>query len=667
MKPIIATFIAALFSLTAFAGINNLIPKPKSIVSNSEKTITVKSVDLDTPQLRDFYMTWTNESGLRRDKKGVSLNASIVKNIEGAPQDNDEAYTIDISDKGIKIEAVSEKGLRHAMQTLRQLTETAKKGVKLPIVKITDWPSFPWRGYLIDAGRSYISVDELKREIDDLARFKMNVFHFHFTENQAWRMESKIYPQLNDSTNMFRDPGQFYTQAEASELADYARERGILFLPEVDMPGHSHAFEQTFGVSMQTPEGKKIIKRLVDEVCEVFPDVPYLHIGTDEVQFTDSTFVPEMVEYVRSKGKKAITWHPGWKYRPGEIDAAQLWSYRGKAIPGIPAIDSKLHYINHFDIYGDLVALFRSNIYHHKEATKDIIGTEIALWTDRYVDNEKDIITENNLYPAMLAIADRSWRGGGEEYFDRLGTNLTESEPEDFAEFADFERRLLHHKATTLKDRPIAYVKQTPVKWRITDAFPNNGDLNAAFPPESEGMKSEYTYADSTYSTRTVNGAGIHLRHYWGDLIPAFYSNPQEYHTAYAFTRVYSPKDQTVGLQAETQNYSRSVADITPPEGKWDFRNSRFFINGEEIPAPVWTNRHEELDAEIPLGNENFTARPLIQVKLRKGWNDVMIKLPVGDFYPEETRLVKWMFTFVFTTPDGRDAAPGLIYSADPE
>lgn len=92
----------------------------------------------------------------------------------------------------------------------------------------------------------------------------------------------------------------------------------------------------------------KILKLLIEEVCETF-DTPYLHIGTDEVEFTNSRFVPEMVAFVRSKGKKAISWNPGWHYQPGEIDMTHLWSYRGKAQPGIPAIDSRFHYLNHFD------------------------------------------------------------------------------------------------------------------------------------------------------------------------------------------------------------------------------------------------------------------------------------------------------------------------------
>ena len=155
----------------------------------------------------------------------------------------------------------------------------------------------------------------------------------------------------------------------------------------------------------------------------------------------------------------------------------------------------------------------------------------------------------------------------------------------------------------------------------------------------------------------------MHLRHYWGTIVPGFYKNPKPNHTAYAFTWVYAPANMTVGLQAETQNYSRSESDIPPLDGKWDYRESKIWVNDKEIPAPIWTATHTDRTNEISLGNENFAAREPIIVNLKAGWNKVLIKLPVGQFSTRETRLVKWMFTFVFTTPDGKKAAPGLIYS----
>lgn len=608
-------------------------------------------------------------SALRQTGILVSPNSKftivgeITDAIDKAPAGNDEAYLLSISKEGIKVKATTEKGLYWALQTFRQIAEASPKG-KLPICEIVDWPAFPWRGFMMDTGRSFISLDELKREISVMSRFKLNVFHWHLTENQAWRLESRIFPMLNDSINMERQPGMYYTIDQAKELVRFAQDHNVLIVPEIDMPGHSRAFERTFRHDMQSPEGEKILKLLVEEVCETF-DVPYLHIGTDEVKFTNPDFVPAMVKFVRWHGKKTISWNPGWNYEEGGIDLTNMWSYRGKPTPGIPAIDMRMHYINHFDTYADIVALFRSNVYGHKKAEDGIEGVEIALWNDRYIEDEASLIAQNSVYPAMLAVAERAWCGGGEEYFDRLGTRLTDKEEQDFAEFTDFEHRLLWHKSHTLDSIVIPYVKQSNVQWRITDAFPNGGNLIASFPPETEGPKESYVFNDSIYGTSTANGAGIYLRHVWGTLIPGHYSDPRPNHTAYAYTWVYAPRKMEVGIQAETQNYSRSESDLPPRQETWDYRGSKFWVNGKEIAPPVWTSQHTERSNEIPLGNENFAARPVIPFTLDRGWNSVMIKLPVGEFTTPETRLVKWMFTFVFTTPDGRDAAPDLIYSPD--
>ncbi len=459
-------------------------------------------------------------------------------------------------------------------------------------------------------------------------------------------------------------PGQYYTLEEARELVDFCKAHQVLLLPEIDMPGHSEAFVRTFRHDMQSPEGMKILKLLIDEVCETF-DVPYLHIGTDEVRFTNPHFVPEMVSYVRSKGKKVISWNPGWKYQPGDIDMTHLWSYRGKAQKGIPAIDSRFHYLNHFDTFGDVVALYNSRIYNEEQGSHDVAGAILAIWNDRYVADEQNVILENNFYPNMLAMAERAWRGGGTEYFDKHGTILPQEDSEEFKAFADFERRMLWHKEYTFQSEPFAYVRQTNVKWNITDAFPNEGDLTRSFPPEQEEWKDAYQYEGKTYGVRPATGAGIYLRHVWGTLVPTYYKNPQENHTAYAYTWVYSPREQQVGLWAETQNYSRSEPDLPPPAGKWDYRESRIWINGEEIAPPVWTATHRKKSNETVLGNENCVSRPPIPVHLQKGWNKVLLKLPVGKFTTPEVRLVKWMFTAVFVTPDGEKAVEDLIYSPE--
>ena len=641
----------------------SLLPKPQ-LYKDTGKNFTMGKVKLSTPVLRPEWEVFImNAGGEIVEHSSSVIEVELVPSIEEARLNGAEAYRLSVSNKRIKIEAVTEQGVYWAMQTLRQLERKKGKRSSVAGCEIVDWPAFRIRGFMQDVGRSYISMEELKREIEILSRFKINVFHWHLTENQAWRLESKIFPMLNDSVNTIRMPGKYYTLEEARDLVDFCKKHQVLLIPEIDMPGHSAAFVRAFRHDMQSPEGMKILKLLLDEVCETF-DVPYLHIGTDEVEFTNPHFVPEIVAYVRSKGKKVISWNPGWHYKPGEIDMTHLWSYRGKAQPGIPAIDSKFHYLNHFDVFGDIVALYNSRIYDQAEGSEDIAGTILALWHDRLIDNEWNLVIENGLYPNMLAIAERAWRGGGTEYFDGLGTILPPEDTEAFKEFADFEKRMLWHKEHTFKGYPFAYVKQTNVKWNITDAFPNGEDMDKVFPPEQE-LKDIYHYNGNTYGVRQAIGAGIYLRHVWGDMVPAFYADPKENHTAYAYTWVYSPKDQEVGLWAEFQNYSRSEMDLAPLPDKWDYKGSRIWINDREILPPVWTATHKVKSYEVPLGNENCVGRVPLAVHLNKGWNKVFLKLPIGKFKMAETRLVKWMFTAVFVTPDGERAVEGLIYSPD--
>lgn len=572
----------------------------------------------------------------------LTVEEKYVSQIEGA-KFQEEAYHLLITKKGILLEATTQKGMYWGRQTLEQLKTTKNKKIYLPQCEITDWPAFRIRGFMHDVGRSFIPVEELKREISLLSRYKINVFHWHLTENQAWRLECKKYPQLNAPENMEREKGKYYTLEEARQLVEFCKQHQVLLIPEIDMPGHSAAFERTFKTDMQSEKGTQILKDIIDEVCATF-DVPYLHIGTDEVQFTNPDFVPMMVKYIRDKGKKVISYNPGWNYKPGEIDMTQLWSYRGKAQKGIPAIDCRYHYANHFDTYADLVAMFNSRIYNQPEGSDDLAGCIVAFWNDRYIDNTPQLLAENNFYPYMLTLAERAWRGGGNCYFDGKGTLLWEDEPEQLAAFKEFEDRLLWQKNTWLKEVPFPYVRQTQSEWQITDAFPNGGDLNKVFPPE-EKEDSVYQYEGKTYKTRKIIGNGIYLRHVWGTLVPGFYANPQENHTAYATRWIYSPKERKTKLALEFQNYSRSESDLAPRQGTWDYKCSRAWLNGQEIMPPVWKNTNTERSNEITLKNENYMSRPAIDITLKKGWNKLMLKLPVGKFSSKETRLVKWMFT----------------------
>ena len=139
------------------------------------------------------------------------IRITLTDSIEGAALNQEEAYRIQITDRAVAIQATTDRGAYWAFKTLRQLSMREADVWRLPQGEITDWPAFRIRGLMQDVGRSYISMEELKREIDALSNYKMNVFHWHLTENQAWRLESKRFPQLNDSCHMSRMPGQYYS------------------------------------------------------------------------------------------------------------------------------------------------------------------------------------------------------------------------------------------------------------------------------------------------------------------------------------------------------------------------------------------------------------------------------------------------------------------------
>jgi len=638
-----------------------LLPKPQR-ATFGEKALSFSSLNVPANVFERQIINWLSDLGVTVSKtSSISIEVNLVNELAKIPVNDAEGYVLRVANAKISIEATTEQGAYWAFQTLRQLMSKQGSCWLLNECEVIDWPAFSIRGFMHDVGRSFIPVDELKKEIKILSQFKINVFHWHLTEDIAWRLESRLFPQLTDSANAERFPGMFYSQEEAKDLMMFCKQHHVLMIPEIDMPGHSAAFRRALGCDMQSPKGMIFLKQLVDEVCEVFTDLPYLHIGTDEVHFTNSDFVPDMVNYIRKKGKKVISWNPGWQYKAGEIDCLQLWSARGLPQAGVPAIDSRYHYLNHFDTFADLVGLYYSNIAGVTRENDQVKGSILALWNDRLIESVDDLLLQNNFYPAMLTIAERTWQGGGYQYIIDRGVMMGEEGSPEFEDFREFEQRLLHYKHTVLKDSPFAYVRQTNVKWRITDPFPNEGNFAKTFPPE-DSLNDCYQWENQLIRTHVVSGAGIYLRHTWGKLIPALFTNPQPNQTAYAYTWVYSPEEQHAGLIAGFQNYGRSEKDLPPPQGKWDYQGSRIWLNNVEIDPPVWENSHTVKSYEVPLRNENWEVRQPIQVTLQKGWNKLLIKLPVGGYTTPQVRLVKWMFTAVFVTPDGSKSLENIIY-----
>jgi hexosaminidase len=234
----------------------------------------------------------------------------------------DESYDLTVADSGARLTASTTLGILRGLQTFLQLVQITPAGFSAPAVTIRDQPRFPWRGLLIDVSRHFIPIDVLKRNLDGMAAVKMNVLHWHLSDDQGFRVESKKFPKL---TGMGSD-GMFYTQAEIHDLLAYAHDRGIRVMPEFDIPGHSRSWflgypELSSGSGPYTLEGGgpgpyidpimdptrestyKFLEKFIAEMSKLFPDA-YFHIGGDEVDGKQWDANPKIQEFMHAQGMK---------------------------------------------------------------------------------------------------------------------------------------------------------------------------------------------------------------------------------------------------------------------------------------------------------------------------------------------------------------------------
>ena len=600
------------------------------------KNILIKSDSLNTiaGQLQNFL----SEKGCPAEIKNNISNTKEaielrIERTDALPVQT-EAYKLKVTKQGILISAKSLHGIFNGLQTLKQLV---RDGTMVDACDITDWPAFSWRGYMVDVGRNYQSIRQLKQQVDVMASYKLNIFHFHLTEDIAWRLQSKLYPQLTDSKNMLRNPGEYYSLSEMKELIAYCQVRYITLVPEIDMPGHSAAFKRTMGVDMQTDSGIMICKNILRELCYEF-DVPFVHIGGDEVKITNQRFLPEMVKLLQSLGKIVIAWDPGGKVPEGTY--SQMWNGRTVPKKNFPAIDSRHLYLNHFDPLDGVTATFNHKICDTAAASADKLGATLCNWPDRRVSNEEDVIKMNAVYPIMLTFAERCWRGGGwGNFLSDIGIPGTERN----SAFIEFENRLLEHKRLYFKDHFFPYVKQSDIEWKLIGPFKNNGNLSAKFAPET---KSFLDTADLN-NYHSVFGGTIWLRHFWYPMIQSHLENPQDSTTWYAFRKIWSEEEGIKNFWIGFNNLSRSPATDSPPAGAWDNRESVVWVNGNLIAPPNWKRAGQKGNSEIPLIDEGYEYREPTKIFLNKGGNSILIKAPVGGFNGEWQNPVKWMFTFI--------------------
>jgi hexosaminidase len=362
----------------------------------------------------------------------------------------DEAYVLEVSERQAFVNAATVVGALRGLETFLQLVTADASGYFVPEARVGDKPRFPWRGLLIDVGRHFQPVAAIKRNLDAMAAVKLNVLHWHLTEDQGFRVESKIFPKLHQMGSN----GDYYTQEEVREVVEYARARGIRVVPEFDVPGHSTSWfaghpelasapgpytaERRFGVfdAAMDPtreETYKFLDRFFGEMAALFPDA-YLHIGGDEVtgkhwrlnpqiqsfmaaeglkdkQALQAYFNRRVSKILQKHGKKMVGWdeilHPDL---PGDI-VVQSWrgaeSLAEGARRGYNGILSNGYYLDHLlpaEKYYLNDPLPAGHNLSPEESAR-VLGGEACMWAE-YVGQEN---LDSRIWPRMAAVAERFW------------------------------------------------------------------------------------------------------------------------------------------------------------------------------------------------------------------------------------------------------------------
>jgi hexosaminidase len=395
--------------------------------------------------------------GIRRAQATAQSDAPATLTLKvagpgGAVQsvDEDESYKLNVSPQGAQLTAATDVGAMHGMETFLQLVNDANGACQLPAVTIDDAPRFRWRGFMLDVSRHFEPIDVVERTLDGMALAKLNVFHWHLSDDQGFRAESKKYPRLTEAASN----GQFYTQEQMKEVVAYARARGIRVVPEFDMPGHSTStllaypeigagedikiLPTVFGIHKAAldPSNEKTYKfidEFVGEMAQIFPD-QYFHIGGDENKGEDWLANPRIAAFMQKQNLKTaaelqayfnrrvlpiLTKHGkrmmGWDeiLTPALPKDIVIQSWRGMASlseatrQGYEGILSTPYYLDAQKTSAEMFLAdpVPADTELTAEEQKLILGGEVCMWAEQIHPETVD----SRVWPRTLAIAERFW------------------------------------------------------------------------------------------------------------------------------------------------------------------------------------------------------------------------------------------------------------------
>jgi hexosaminidase len=443
----------------------NLMPVPAKVQAGSgqlvvDQSFTVVSVGpkdarLDGGMVRFLDVLGRQTGMVLNSQSANEVNATLVIRMASTGPKvqqvgEDESYTLEITPSRAALNAHNALGALHGLQTFLQLIQPTPAGFAVPALTVQDQPRFPWRGLLIDVSRHFLPMEVLKRNLDAMAAVKLNVLHWHLSDDEGFRVESKRFPKLQEVGS----EGQYYTQAEIREFIAYARDRGIRVVPEFEMPGHSRSMVAAYPELASQPgpyragrmpdadtvmdptreETYKFLDKFIEEMAHLFPDA-YLHIGGDEVNNKPWDSNPKIQQFIRAHGMKdnrdlqayfnqrllkIVSKHGktmmGWDeiLHPNLPKNIVVQSWRGQdslAESARQGHGTLLSYGYYLDLMWPAARHYAIDPMTGGAATltseeqKRILGGEACMWAE-YITPET---VDSRLWPRLAAIAERFW------------------------------------------------------------------------------------------------------------------------------------------------------------------------------------------------------------------------------------------------------------------
>ncbi len=464
-----------------------LIPKPVKVVpTGSAFGLAKNTIIYTSPNDKGFEKVGHFLSEKLKAKTGLDIAVNntngekiaerfiYINQSESEDLQQPESYQLYVKKDSIFLNANTAAGAFRGIQTLRQLipeqsndTLTTYPLWPIPTGKILDDPKFEYRGAMLDVARHFFTVDEVKRFMDLLAYYKYNTLHLHLSDDQGWRIEIKSWPKLTQvggATEVGGGAGGFYTQEDYKELVDYAKDRHITIIPEIDMPGHTNAASLSYpflngnGKPLKSYTGTQVgfstfdaqkdevytfLDDVIREISSISPS-PYFHIGGDESHATKKgdyiLFVEKVEKIVQKHGKQMVGWNEIAQAKIGASTIIQLWNEPHNAIKAASTgskiilspsektyLDMKYDSLSKFGLTWagfipvDVAYQWNPETYVEGLPKESILGIEAPLWSETISNSEE---MEYLAFPRAIGYAELAWSASEnlnwEEYKERL-------------------------------------------------------------------------------------------------------------------------------------------------------------------------------------------------------------------------------------------------------